>query len=402
MLKINPKIISCQNNYSYQGKMAAPIIDKSNIQNDSKFGSQIYYDDIAFKGCFPSPHNRSAIKKIVNLITSPQVKKIAIFSHTSPDLDAIGSSLGLAHMIKEQTGKTVDVFVLKPLSRKFKLIYPNNEIKVVSELIKGNLSEKKVLQKFGQYDMAIGVDTAQNFLFDDVLYNSLFSKAKHKIKIDHHPVNAGDIKANYADINLVDVTKESAAQLVMEFVAPLGINPRFVSSNITEPLTAGLIADSCQFKAPRSSQVFKDAAILSETANVANITSEVNSLSSEEFADYVKILSHKKLVNNGRIAYCTVDVSKKPVTDCSLYKALEELGNISGVRYSFIIITKSSDELKVSVRSKDKSIRNTIRKLGGDGHHHSCSIRVKNKPVKDTLKLLIEKLTLLDNSIIIS
>lgn len=395
MLTIYPKVIYYQSNNIHKDK-SSKNVEKSVSQTTYEYEKPKH--SINFQGYYASKKNRYYIEKIVDLVKDESNKRIAIFPHKSPDGDAIGSAVALAHIIKKATDKIADIFVSEPLDKKLKLIDANNEIKVISEILSPKATSDEMLTTFGKYDLAIGVDNPDISLFPDGLYEALFDTAKHTVKIDHHPAGKGFKNRNYAHINLIDLSKESAAQLVMEFVKPFNIDPRTISKEISDPLTMGLLSDSQQFKYPRNPGIFKDAAELSKTSDFEEIIKAFEKVDCEEFVDSIKILNNTKFANNGKIAYYVLDIDNDftPSGDAT-GRALVEISKIEGVKYYFSI-KKKLNEVKASIRSNDKPIRPKVLELGGDGHDHACGLKWKNKTAEELVNALIEKLIELDKN----
>lgn len=390
MLTIKPKITSYSNNYSpsNQNRYIDEKVSIKQSQNDS----------VSFKGYYPSKKNRYLINKIVELIKNDANQRIALFPHKGPDGDAIGTALGLAHEIKEATGKIADVLVMHPLEREVSIIDAKNEVKIIKDILGEEATPEEIIKKFGKYDLSISVDNADISLFPDGLYESLFSTAKHTIKIDHHPAGKGHKNRNYAQINLIDTTKESAAQLVMEFVSAFGLNPKKVSTEISNPIAMGLLSDSQQFKYTRNPGIFLDAAELQKTSDFEKLIKSLEKVEKEEFSKTVEILNGVRFANNGKIAYLLIDMEKEEKPSSEIVgRALVEISKIKGVNYYFSVKAKTG-EIKASVRSNDKPIRDKMLELGGDGHSHACGLKSTNQTLEEFLKALTGKLSELDEN----
>ena len=136
-------------------------------------------------------------------------KKVVITTHRSPDGDAIGSSLGLYHVLKS---KGLNVSVIVPNA------YPN--------FLKWMPAEDVVI------DFENNRNEAESLIDDAELLFCLDYNAIHRagdvqgsieafngvsIVIDHHPQ-----PDDYATYLLSDTSASSTAQLVYEFVSSLG------------------------------------------------------------------------------------------------------------------------------------------------------------------------------------
>lgn len=393
MINISPQFNIYKKSYS-------KFVDKEN-QNSVNLNSQptAVTDMISFKGYSFSKQNRIIGKQIVRLIKKADT--IAILPHKCHDADAIGSAVALARQIKEATGKIADIFIEKPLQKGFKFIDPKHEIKVVSDILGTNTNAEEIVKKFGKYDLVIGVDTANKSLFDPKLFEAFMKTAKKTVDIDHHAKTNG----TYADITLTDTTKKSASQLIMEFLKPLGLNPKRVSPEISDPIAMGLVGDSDKFVSTKKG-VFKDAEELSKTSNLERIITILGQKSADEIKLCSEVLSAIKISPDGQIAYCVFDTKGRTAFPEKIVgMALAEIYKIEGVKYFFGITknsTNSGHKLAASVRSCDdaKPIKEAIESLGGGGHDHACGLHLDNANItaEDLTNTILKKLEELKNS----
>lgn len=371
---------------------------ESNIQYSNTLPTNIYYPLMKpnFKGFSPvTKTNRANVAKIIDVIKDASSKKIAIIAHRNPDGDAIGSMLAFKRMIQSSTGKTADAFVNNPLADNFRFIDSKDEFRVLKNELEV-FDKADVFDELGSYDLVIALDTAEKKLFDKNLYERLLKKAKNIIKIDHHPILEGAQKSDYqyGAINFVDSTKESASQLVMEFMKPLGLKP---TKEFTDPISMGLITDTAQFKFAKSPSLYKDISDLSKTSNMGNVIESVHEMDKNTFKTISSILKDDvKLTPDGKIAYFVLDASKIDSNIKNLTGSVfAQVSQIKGVDYYFSIV-KNSDRpnlpVTASVRSKNKSIVAKMMELGGGGHDRACGLKAEGVSAEDFITKIIEKL----------
>ena len=148
------------------------------------------------------------IQEIKNLLLVP--KEIVILSHRNPDGDAIGSSLGLALMLRKMM-HNVKIVVPSEYPKMFEYL-PNLELVEVFDL---------------KHDECRAIVDRSNLIFlldfngldriDKLGPNVQFSKAT-KILIDHH-IDPEPI----ADYELSDTSASSTCELVYQFITDLDI-----------------------------------------------------------------------------------------------------------------------------------------------------------------------------------
>jgi len=163
-----------------------------------------------------------------------QHKNIVITTHRSPDGDAIGSSLGLYHILKAH-GHSVDVIVPDQFPGFLKWMNGSDSI-IVYELSK--IRSKQALQKA---DIIFSLDYNNLSRIADL--GALVEESKAtKILIDHHLEPSPDY-----DFSLSDTSASSTAQLIYTFADSIGL-AKHINQPIAECLYAGIMTDTGSFK----------------------------------------------------------------------------------------------------------------------------------------------------------
>lgn len=163
-----------------------------------------------------------------------QPKNIVITTHRSPDGDAIGSSLGLYHILKAH-GHSVDVIVPDQFPGFLKWMNGSDSI-IVYELSK--IRSKEALQKA---DIIFSLDYNNLSRIADL--GALVEESKAtKILIDHHLEPSPDY-----DFSLSDTSASSTAQLIYTFADSIGL-AKHINQPIAECLYAGIMTDTGSFK----------------------------------------------------------------------------------------------------------------------------------------------------------
>ena len=138
-----------------------------------------------------SDMNREVINSILNKIK--EYNRIIIFRHKRPDGDAVGSTKGLAAMLR--------------------LTYPEKEILLQNSDFASYLSflgkeDEPIEDELYKDALGIVIDTATS----DRISNKKFSLCKELVKIDHHiPVES------YAGLEWVEEERSSACEMIAKF-----------------------------------------------------------------------------------------------------------------------------------------------------------------------------------------
>lgn len=402
MLNIYPKFGSYQ---SYPLKNDNKSLNKQGFirKGSISLHHQSSALNIAFKGTSPESHLRYMVKKLVTIVKSEKVQKIAWLTHKRPDGDAYGSIISGSNIIKTTTGKHVDMFVMDALPKNFTCLDPDNEIKVINNILQTStdsslpITPEQIKEKFGDYDLVIISDAPSIGRIDGALEKGILANSKMVAIIDHHIAmeDFGKKGVKPAIVNIIDTTKESACQIIMQLVKPFGLDPKKLSPKISDALSAGIVTDSSQFEFAKGKGIFKDTAILKDTSNIHKIIEEVNTIERYEFKDLINILNNVKYSEDGEIAYFILDkeTNAKDI-------ALLQISRIRGIKYYFCITKNLSEpnEVYCSMRSKDKPINKIANELGGGGHELFCGFTTEGKTTEEVAKIVLEKLTTLKNS----
>lgn len=160
-------------------------------------------------------------------------KKIAITAHVSPDGDAIGSSLGLMHLLKA-IGKEVSIVVPDDYSKQLSFLPGIKNIIIFCK----NL--KKAKQVLDNADLIFCLDYNDSIRIDRMAPDLLASSAS-KVLIDHHldPVSFCDVTISYPD-------KSSTCMLLFQVLWQLEMYD-IMSTEAATCIMAGMMTDTGNF-----------------------------------------------------------------------------------------------------------------------------------------------------------
>lgn len=313
------------------------------------------------------------LDKIIDIINNNN--KFVIFTHESPDGDAIGSSLAL-YMGLTSLKKEVDVIV-DDYAACFNFLSDRDKIKKEAR---------------GKYDVSIALDCATKERLYDV--NNNFNNANYTISIDHHASNTF-----YADVNYVEDRSPAVCKTLVKIMKRLNIN---LTKEIGEALITGIITDSGGFRYDTvDDETFEIA------ANILDLGVNISEIYFKTFGQQTKAqfkltniaTSRLKFLNDERIAltYVTLEDIKKTNAKTGDHEGIVDIGrNIEGVDVSIFLREADKDLYKVSFRSNnDIDVSEIAKTFDGGGHSKAagCIIEDKldvaiKKLVKETKKYL--------------
>ena len=324
--------------------------------------------------------NATALK---TLLSSP--KKIVITTHRGPDGDAMGSSLGLMHLLKQFRH---NVHVITPNSyADFLHWMPGNEDVIVFE---DNEEEAKQITE--NADLIFLLDFSHISRIADFADNVINSNAT-KILIDHHQ----DPDKEIADIIFSDTTACSTAQLLYEVIDAMDLT-NHINKEIAECLYVGIMTDTGSFK--YSSTTAKTHHIIAELIATGAENAKIHDLIYDNSsANRMKLLGYclnKKLLlypeNNSAVISLTAEELeqfnfKKGDTEGVVNYALA----IKGIVFA-VFIAEKDGMVKLSLRSKGNFKVNEIaNKYFSGGGHMNASGGISEVSVNETIKI-VEKI----------
>lgn len=283
-----------------------------------------------------------------------QYNKIIIHRHKNPDMDAIGSQMGLYHLIKEN--------------------YPNKEIYAVGDSNKFDRFNEMANISDDTYKDALVfiVDVAVSHLISDDRYEL----ANEVIIIDHHE-NEPNINYFKAFIN---TEYSSAAEYIADIFKELGYT---FNKEAASYLYAGMVTDTGRFMwMKKPEQVFEIASFLTkhgaETTNLYNWL-YTESLESKKMKSYFQ----SKIIYEDGIAYQKNDKDVFELFDVDFFTVSRGMVNLaSGIEEIKIWLNFTYNEKEEHVigefRSRGINIVEVAKSFGGGGHLNACGATLKD------------------------
>jgi bifunctional oligoribonuclease and PAP phosphatase NrnA len=279
-------------------------------------------------------------------------KSVVISSHISPDPDAIGSSFGLARVLK-LAGKSVTVYLHDSIPERFK------------ELICG--IEYSATPPSPGNDIAISVDCSIARRLGTE-YEKFLASAPISLNIDHHISNE-----KFGTYNLVDGESASTAELILSLAQEMRVPLDQQAANL---LFGGLMDDTGSFRyALVGPKVFAAAKALTEAGAQPAVVARALYFSVPY--EVVKLraegIRRSKLAHGNKLSI--ISVTLKAITDCGARPddaslLVEDALTIKGVIVAALIRELRTDTWKVSLRSKsdDIDVNEVANSFGGGGH----------------------------------
>jgi len=280
---------------------------------------------------------------------------IVIHRHNRPDGDALGSQIGLKHLILEN--------------------FPGKKVYTVGDGA-GYLSFMDdtemdcIPDETFEEALSIILDTSSPALISDERYRS----AKMTARVDHH-IFQGKI----ANIEVVDDSFESCCGLIAQFAMECGLRLNDIAA---KSLYTGMLTDSGRFRYDgTTARTFRLAAFLREQPfQPSEIFRELYAESFEDKKRKAQFILRTKFTSNN-VAY--IYTGKDELTELGLdtFTASRGMVNVmadlKGVGI-WVNFTETDEGVICELRSADLNVNPIAVKYGGGGHAKACGATVPN------------------------
>lgn len=287
--------------------------------------------------------------------------KVLIMGHTNPDIDALGSAMGMYRFVKNmnKNGYIIDSENAAALDSFKEVLAKEEEYEDVL------ISKEVALENIDEDTLLIVVDThKKNYVESE----EILEKCPKVVIIDHHRRSADFIEN--ATLMFQEVYASSAAELVTELLqyATQKVDLKTIEA---ESLYAGIMMDTKNFTFKTGVRTFEAAAYLRRCGvDIIRVKKWFQSdlESFNKIADIVKIAE----IVNDTIA---ISINKEKTKDASIVcaKAADELLTISDITASFVLGYMEDKRICISGRSiGDINVQVILEKLRRRRTYYPC------------------------------
>ncbi len=293
-------------------------------------------------------------KKVIETIE--KYDRIIIHRHSNPDGDAIGSQVGLKHILKENYPEK-EIYAVGDASKRYGFIEDSATDTIPDEYYNGAL--------------AFVLDTSATALISDERYKL----ADTVIKMDHHI-----FCEEFAHIEVIDTSFESCCGLIGMFTMQTGLKLTPIAA---KALYTGMITDSGRFRYDSvSAQTFKVASFLMEQKF------NTNDIFSNLYADELNsvqlrakfVLKINKTEHPVAYIYTTLEEAKGYNADTFTISRgmVNTMGDIKGIDI-WVNFTETENGVLCEIRSNKYNINPIAVKYGGGGHAKASGATIKDR-----------------------
>lgn len=302
-------------------------------------------------------------------------KSVAIFVHTNPDWDCIGSAMALRCALRS-IGIKADVFTEAPLSKHL-------------SILDADVIVYKEDSSMPDYECYCAVDVGA---CDRIgAWGSFFAQKEDTVCIDHHYQ-----PEPFGAISYVEPKRSATGELIYELLT-IGEIP--ITKEIASYLYCAISSDTGSFQyASVNRRTYEIIIALTDTGInttwLCSMLYERNSLTQLKLK--AEAIDSIKLYNGGKIATAKLsnETMKKYGADKSDADSLAQLPrSIDGVMISAFLKELPEGDIRVSLRSLgDYDIEPVARKFGGGGHKKAAGCTFMGVSLEDAERELVKEL----------
>ena len=287
--------------------------------------------------------------------------KVLIMGHTNPDIDALGSAMGMYRFVKNmnKNGYIIDSENAAALDSFKEVLAKEEEYEDVL------ISKEVALENIDEDTLLIVVDThKKNYVESE----EILEKCPKVVIIDHHRRSADFIEN--ATLMFQEVYASSSAELVTELLqyATQKVDLKTIEA---ESLYAGIMMDTKNFTFKTGVRTFEAAAYLRRCGvDIIRVKKWFQS-DLESFNKIADIVKRAEIVNDT----IAISINKEKTKDASIVcaKAADELLTISDITASFVLGYMEDKRICISGRSiGDINVQVILEKLRRRRTYYPC------------------------------
>lgn len=307
-----------------------------------------------------------------------------VMGHNYPDMDSIGSALGIAR-IAMMLNKDVKVVIDQNKIGK-DIANLLDEVMRYHETAKNIISPEVAYQEITGEDLVVLVDHHKPSMS---IAPQLIKKSNKLVIIDHH--RRGDEFPDNPILVYVEPYASSAAELITELFEYVSTDGNSINRIEATALLGGIIVDTNNFSLRTGSRTFDAASYLQ---SVGANTTTIQRILKEDPANFIKrmgIIETFEFVAEGMAVAMGQD--DEILTQVMAAQTADTMLSMSDVEASFVVIRINDDTIGVSARSLGAvNVQRIMEKLGGGGHLTNAATQIKDKTIQEVKEELVEKI----------
>jgi len=305
---------------------------------------------------------------------------VLIMGHKTPDMDAIGASIGVlkAVHIHKQKG----YIVLDESNPSIQKLL--DEIHRHEELPQYFITPERALLSVTSKTLLVMVDTHKPTM---TIEPRIVSSCRRVVVIDHH--RRGEEIVKDPVLMYIEPYASSTSELVTELLQYQSDKIEMDKLEATA-LLAGMVVDTKAFAFRTGARTFEAASFLRRSGGDPAL---VQKLLKEDMDQFIQ---RAELVKKARIAFdhIAIAVAEEKLGQLLIAQTADTLLNMSGIFASFVISVRPDGLVAISARSLGQiNVQTIMERLGGGGHLTNAAVQLEGMDVEEVELKLMEVLT---------
>ncbi|MBS9339147.1 hypothetical protein G6R29_05875 [Fructobacillus sp. M2-14] len=320
-----------------------------------------------------------------------QADQVFVVGHKMPDLDAVGSAMGLWRFSQTRERKAFVVVDeekiysdIQSLLKAVRNTDPEDAEPGVN-LGASVISEKDALERATDRSLLILVDHAREALSGAP--ELLHKLDEHLVVIDHHRLAENGLTEKPI-LSYIEPYASSTSELVTELLQYQNQKSAPITRLEATAMLGGIQVDTKNFVLRTGSRTFDAASYL--RANGAD-SELIQSFLKEKFSDFkarAELISAAEVKNEAAIS---VGDNETVYPGVITAQAADELLQIEGVKASFVLTKRDDGRVGISARSNgDFNVQTVMEDLGGGGHLSNAATQMADVTTNEAYDKLVE------------
>ena len=311
--------------------------------------------------------------------------QVFVVGHQRPDMDSVGSGIGVVKLARLQGVKANFVLDTKKTNYDVgRLVARMKEEKSDDDIF---ISPKDALDEVTNKSILVMVDHSKySITYSPELYDRLKNRI---IVIDHH--RRGEEFPENPMLTYVEPYASSACELVTEMIEyqqPTG-GKRVLTDLEATAMLAGIVVDSKEFSLRTGTRTFDAASYLRSIGADSSIVSSLLKEDIDSFLERTHLVATLKMVRPHMAVICGPD--DQIIDPIITAQAADTALDLENVGASFAITRRSQDTIGISARSMGKiNVQIIMEKLGGGGHLSNAATQIKGVTIEGAKQKLLD------------
>lgn len=318
-----------------------------------------------------------ALKEIIR-----ESDKVFIMGHKNPDMDSIGSAIGILKVAQINHKEGFIVVNHEEFGQGLQKLV--EEVKKDAELWSRFITPDEALNIATDHSLLVILDTNKPSM---VAEQKLLSEIDHVVVIDHH--RRGEEFIQDPLLVYIEPYASSTSELVTEILVYQPAEFKMSTIEATA-LLAGITVDTKCFTLRTGSRTFDAASYLRSKGADTILVQKLLKEDIQQFVQRAKFIQNTEIMNNG-VAIAKADQEDEYYDQVIIAQAADTLLSMNGVLASFVIAKRDEHTVGISARSLgDFNVQLIMEALGGGGHLTNAATQLEHVTINEAEKRLKE------------